>query len=104
MYELHHVGPVEVGEDGHPRVWEVVRGVKGAPGGADKDGGGTIWVAWFHSKSLSAAETLHFFFFYEFSFAFADNLFGLQHTWRQSSRCATQLYPKSSEKLLSYCR
>lgn len=57
------MGPAEVGEHGHPRVWEVVRGAKGAPGGADKDGGGTIWVAWFHSKSLSAAEMLRSFFF-----------------------------------------
>lgn len=51
-----------VGDDGHPRVWELDRGVKGPPGGADKDGGGTIRVAWFDSNSLSVAERLYFFF------------------------------------------
>lgn len=50
-----------VGDDGHPRVWELDRGVKGPPGGADKDGGGTIRVAWFYSNSLSVAERLYFF-------------------------------------------
>lgn len=43
------------------RVWRLVRGVKGPPGGSDKDGRGTIWVDWFYSNSLSAAEMLHFF-------------------------------------------
>lgn len=73
-----------MGDDGHPRVWELVRGVRGPPGGTDKDGGRTIWVAWFHSKSLSAAETLHS--FYKFPFAFADKLFVLHYTWRQKGR------------------
>lgn len=38
------------------RVWELVRGVRGPPVGTDKDGGRTIWVVWFPSSSLSAAE------------------------------------------------
>lgn len=49
------------GGDGHPRVWELDRGVKGPPGATDKDGGGTIRVAGFYSNSLSVAETRHFF-------------------------------------------
>lgn len=40
------------------RAWESVWGVsvRGPPVGADKDGGRAIWVVWFLSKSLSAAE------------------------------------------------
>lgn len=41
-------------------MWELVGGVRGPPGGADKDGGRTILLPFFHAKSLSAVETLHF--------------------------------------------
>lgn len=67
-----------------PRVWELVQGVRGVPGGTDKGGGRTIWVVWFHSKSLSAAEMLHF--FYQFPFVLADKLFFITHGDKKGRR------------------
>lgn len=67
------------------RVWELVWGVRGPPVGADKDGGRTIWVVWFPSNSLSAAE-MPLPFFYKFPFAFEDKFFILSCLWRQKGR------------------
>lgn len=70
---------------------ELDQGVKGPPGGTDKDGGGTIWVAWSHFSSLSVAERLHFFHpTSEISFVFADNVMVFQPTWNQSPQCVAQ--------------
>lgn len=54
-------------------------GVRGPPVGADKDGGGTIWVV-----SLSAAAMQHF--LYIFPFAFIDKCFYSAPTHAETKR------------------
>lgn len=58
--------------------------LRGPPVCTDKDGRGTIWVVWFHSNSLSAAEMLQF--FYKSPFALIDKLFVLHYMQRHKGR------------------
>lgn len=49
---------------------DLVQGVSSPPGGADKDRGRRIWVAWLRSRHLSVAKSL-----LKVPFAFTDKLF-----------------------------